>query len=300
MASDRNPVPAAIGVPHAPRLVASSSGGLGMSFFELDCRRPNIGFTKPVYDDAFVIALQLQACRDFDLYADGRPIRPQQFDAGSVAIFDLRTTLATDLRDPFHAIDLYLPLPALSAVAGELGAAKLDDLRHTPGRAVDDPTARSLLLSMRGALAAPPGHTSPLFVDHVAQALAAHVAHAYGGLRLPAPPEGGGLSPRHTRRVRELLDANLSGRILLADLAAACGLSIRQFTRAFRQTTGFAPHQWLLRRRIDKAMSLLAHTTQPLSLIATACGFADQSHFTRAFSRVAGMTPARWRRVSRS
>jgi AraC family transcriptional regulator len=108
--SDCNLVPDALVVPDAPRLVASASGGFGMSFFELACFRPDLGFTKPVRENAFVIALQLRRCPDFDLYADGRLIRPKQFEAGAVAIFDLRTTPATDLRDPFHAIDLYLPV----------------------------------------------------------------------------------------------------------------------------------------------------------------------------------------------
>ena len=61
----------------------------------------------------------------------------------------------------------------------------------------------------------------------------------------------------HARRVKEFLNAHLSGRILLTDLARTCDLSVRQFTRALRQTTGMAPHQWLLRQRIEKAKDLL-------------------------------------------
>jgi len=94
----------------------------------------------------------------------------------------------------------------------------------------------------------------------------------------------------HARRVKEFLNAHLSGRILLTDLARTCDLSVRQFTRAFRQTTGIAPHQWLLRQRIEKAKDLL-QGVQPLSTVASACGFADQSHFTRVFTPAVGMTP---------
>lgn len=256
-------IPDAVGLPDAPRLLASTAGGAGMSFFELDCRRRNVGVTKPVRENAFVIALQLRTCTDFDLYADGRLIRPRQFDAGAVAIGDLRTTLATDLRDPFHAIDLYLPTRALDMISDDLGLARVDELRHSPGTAVRDATIRDLLLSMRPALAAPAEHTSTLFVDHVAHAIATHVAHQYGGLLLPTVPNRGGLAPSQARRVKELLSANLSGRILLTDLAAACNLSVRQFTRAFRQTTGMAPHRWLLQRRIEKAQDLLRVPPDP-------------------------------------
>ena len=299
MASERNPVPGALGVPDAPRLLTSPSGGFGMSFFELDCFRPNIGLTKPVRDDAFLIALQLRKCQDFDLYEDGRLIRPQQFEAGAVAIFDLRTTLASDLRDPFHAVDLYLPFEALNAISDDLSLARIDGLYHPLGTAVMDTTVRDLLLSMRPALAAPADHTSPLFVDHVAHAIATHVAHTYGGLRVPTRPDRGGLAPLHARRVKEFLNAHLSGRILLTDLAKTCDLSVRHFTRAFRQTTGMAPHQWLLRQRIEKAKDLLAQGILPLSTVASACGFVDQSHFTRVFTRAVGLTPAEWRRMRR-
>jgi AraC family transcriptional regulator len=296
--SDRNPVPDAVGLPDAPQLFTSPSGGFGMSFFELDCFQPNVGLTKPVRENAFLISLQLKTCPDFDLYADGRMIQPEQFDAGAVAIYDLRTTLASDLRDPFHAIGLYLPVQALNAISDGLGAGRVNELRHTPGTAVPDATARDLLLSMRSALQAPAEHTSPLFVDHVAHALATHVVHRYGGQCLAARPNRGGLTPLQARRAMELLDAHLSGRILLKDLAAACNLSVRHFTRAFRQTTGMAPHQWLVQRRIEKAKDLLSQTVHPLSVVAADCGFADQSHFTGVFTRAVGATPAECRRLS--
>jgi AraC family transcriptional regulator len=295
----RNPVADAVGLSDAPRLLASTPGGAGMSFFELDCFRRNVGVTKPIRENAFLIALQLKTCPDFDLYADGRLIRPREFEAGAVAIGDLRTTLATDLRDPFHAIDLFLPTRALDMISDDLGLARVDELRHSPGTAVQDATIRDLLLSMRPALAAPPEQTSTLFVDHVAHAIATHVAHRYGGLVLPPVPNRGGLAPSQARRVKELLSANLSGGILLTDLAAACNLSVRQFTRAFRQTMGMAPHRWLLQRRIEKAQDLLARSTRSLANVAADCGFADQSHFTRVFTRAVGTTPGQWRRIRR-
>ncbi len=150
---------------------------------------------------------------------------------------------------------------------------------------------------MRPALAAPPAHTSSLFVDHVAHAIATHVAHAYGGLRAPTPWRRGGLAPVQARRARELLRANLSGRILLSDLANACELSVRQFTRAFRKSFHMAPHQWLLERRVDRARDLLVRSRRSLPEIAAECGFADQSHFTRVFTHAVGMTPAAYRQA---
>jgi transcriptional regulator GlxA family with amidase domain len=96
-----------------------------------------------------------------------------------------------------------------------------------------------------------------------------------------------------------MLEADLAGRLSLADLAQACGLSIRHFTRAFRQSTGLSPHQWLVRQRVERAKALLQGSSSTLSEIALACGFADQSHFSRLFSRATGTSPGVWRRARR-
>lgn len=295
-----NPVAEALSMPDTPILRTTAYCESGMAFLELDCCRQNFGLTQPVQEEAFLIALQLKTCPDFDLFADGRFIRPQQFNAGAIAIFDLRTNLATDLRDPFHAINLYLPIKALKNIAEELGAPAIDELRHRPGTAVMDAAATNLLLSMRPALAAGQKETPALFVDHMAMAMATHIASTYGCVRLPRRVYRGGLAPWQERRAKELLNANLAGGVSLSDLARACEVSVRHFTRAFRQSTGMTPHGWLLHYRIEKAKSLLANSPEELANVALNCGFADQSHFIRAFSHAVGVTPGRWRRFVRN
>ena len=54
------------------------------------------------------------------------------------------------------------------------------------------------------------------------------------------------------------------------------------------------PHRWLLKARVDASMKLLARGELPIAEIAIACGFADQSHFTRVFARITGVTPKVW------
>jgi len=65
-----------------------------------------------------------------------------------------------------------------------------------------------------------------------------------------------------------------------------------QFARTLQQ-------QWLVAARINSARDLLAQSEVPLAEIATMCGFADQSHFSRRFACVNGTSPARWRREQR-
>jgi AraC-like DNA-binding protein len=110
----------------------------------------------------------------------------------------------------------------------------------------------------------------------------------------------GGLASWQVRRALGLLEAHLDGNISPVQLAQECGLSPSHFARAFRISTGLAPHQWLLHHRVEKAKAALRDSEASLSVIALACGFADQSHFTRVFSRCAGISPAAWRRAMRS
>jgi AraC family transcriptional regulator len=99
---------------------------------------------------------------------------------------------------------------------------------------------------------------------------------------------------RHTEQV---LRESLDGEITLAHLAGECRLSVAHFARAFKQTTGQTPHRWLLERRVEHAKGLLLTSALPLAKVAAACGFADQAHFTRVFSRIVGTGPGAWRRV---
>ncbi len=93
------------------------------------------------------------------------------------------------------------------------------------------------------------------------------------------------------------MSEDLGGRIRLDQIAKACGLSLRHFSRAFRQSLGIPPHQWLLDQRIRHAKELLRDPGLPLFDIAIACGFGDQSHFSRAFFRAVGLSPGLWRRM---
>jgi AraC-like DNA-binding protein len=113
-----------------------------------------------------------------------------------------------------------------------------------------------------------------------------------------APPRGnsrGGLRPRVRQRVRELMETNLAGGISIQALASAANLSLSHFARAFKQSEGITPHDFLIGCRVRRASRLLAETDEPLSSIAYSCGFADQSHFARQFREHVGVTPSRYR-----
>jgi AraC-like DNA-binding protein len=105
----------------------------------------------------------------------------------------------------------------------------------------------------------------------------------------------GGLPPRVSRRVREYLEARLDENISVQALAGLAKLSISHFTRAFKQSEGLPPHEYLVRCRVQRVQELLAETDLPLAEIALASGFSDQSHCARRFREHVGLTPSRYR-----
>jgi AraC-like DNA-binding protein len=95
------------------------------------------------------------------------------------------------------------------------------------------------------------------------------------------------------------VEAHLDGDPSIIDLARECGLSSSHFARAFSRTTGMPPHRWLMKRRVERAKHLLATGELELAQIALACGFVDQSHLNRVFTRFEDCAPGRWRWLRR-
>jgi AraC-like DNA-binding protein len=93
------------------------------------------------------------------------------------------------------------------------------------------------------------------------------------------------------------IDSNLGQSIRNEDLAALLRLNISHFARAFRESVGESPHEYVIRRRVERARELMLSTAASLSEIALDCGLADQSHLTRLFRRYFGESPAAWRRA---
>jgi len=105
-----------------------------------------------------------------------------------------------------------------------------------------------------------------------------------------------GLAPWQTRKVKEFIDASLDSPIRLRDCASEARLSASYFSYAFKATFGTTVCQYIRSRRIERAQRLMLLSTEPLSQIALACGFADQAHYCRVFRDSVGLTPNAWRR----
>jgi AraC family transcriptional regulator len=181
--------------------------------------------------------------------------------------------------DPLHLGRLINPLP------DEMAPVRL---RRT--YAVASPQIAHLMLALRAeADEQNPGGLAA--VEAVTSALGYHLVRA-AGIEQPRPVRAhGGLSAVAKRRVLELIDAALDTKLTVERLAHEVGLSPAHFARAFKETLGRAPHQYLLELRLERARRLLETAGASLSDIAQRTGFADQAHFTRLFKRAFGTTP---------
>ncbi|MBB4120161.1 helix-turn-helix domain-containing protein [Martelella radicis] len=106
----------------------------------------------------------------------------------------------------------------------------------------------------------------------------------------------GGLTTWQRRRVVSYVEENLSRSIRIEEMASLARLSKSHFSRAFRESFGDSPYNYVLVRRVARAKELMIATRAPLSEIALDCGMCDQAHFCRVFKRAVGTSPDRWRR----
>jgi AraC-like DNA-binding protein len=112
----------------------------------------------------------------------------------------------------------------------------------------------------------------------------------------PRPPQRRAAScPRPVSLARDYLAGNLASNPSLSELSQVAGLSRFHLLRVFSRETGLTPHAYQVQLRLQKARALM-RAGQPLAEAAMASGFSDQSHLTRHFKRVYGLTPGQYRK----
>jgi AraC family transcriptional regulator len=284
-------------VEDAPAIVTKTLRKAEIAVTEIRCDDPLPGMSGSFQrEDAFLVGLHLRDFPRHEYWEDGQRAPMCDLRAGEMCICDLKRDPVAVLDKPYHSVHFYLPRAALNAIADDVNAPRIGDLNYKPGQGIDDATIFSLGSTTLPALGHP-DQANRLFVDPIALAVGIHVAQTYGGMRPVSRPARGGLAPWQERRAKEILNANLDGGVPLKDVARECRLSVSHFSRAFRRTMGVAPHNWLLMQRIEVAKEKLRDTRLSLLDVALACGFADQSHLTRVFTGMVGVSPGAWRRA---
>lgn len=246
-------------------------------------------------NNGYLVCLQRRDLPAGPYWVDGRPMPRMPLNSGQFLLLDLNEEHSSLTYGTVDCISIYASREALDRFQEEHALRPVGRLRAARGVAFDDYVIRNLGESLLPAFERP-DTANQLFVDHVALALLSHLTASYGEQPAVLRPTRGGLAPWQERRTKDMLLAHIDGKIGLVELARECGLSRSHFARAFRMTTGMPPHQWLLARRIELAQDLLRNSKLSLQEIAIRCGFTDQSHFTKVFSRMMHMSPGEWRR----
>ena len=211
------------------------------------------------------------------------------YAAGDLALCDRHHGEWVGLMNVPH-LQLGISDAALTAAADESNG----EIELHPHRKFADSRLGALVTAVHAEMVAgfPSGR---LFLDSIEQAMAVALVSGQAVSHRPVRVSRGGLGPARLRRITDLVHARLEDELGLYELAQSVGLSTAHFARMFRKSTGETPHQFVLRRRLERAKAMLRAPDARILDVAVACGFKTQQHFAQVFRDVCGVSPTRYR-----
>ena len=138
-----------------------------------------------------------------------------------------------------------------------------------------------------------------LYLDSLAVSVAARLVRCHSSISAESEKPNGRLLGRRLKDVLSYIEDNLSQNLSLDDIAGVAGLSVSHFKGLFRESVGLPVHQYVIRRRVERAKSLLGEGKMPISQIALETGFAHQSHLAHHMRRLLGVSPRALREMIR-
>jgi AraC family transcriptional regulator len=251
--------------------------------FELD----NPGLTH------HLVVLYLRPPDRMSFRAEGL-VRHEPPAPGSLVVIPAGAPARVRWRGPRESVYVLLGPRLFARVAAE--ACDLDLGRVTLPVAYDlsHPPIRAAMLALQAELTSG-GAGGRLLAQSLGNVLAVHLLRQFAAPGQAGARPGGGLPRKKLRAVLEYIEEHLDGALTLDDLAAVAHLSRFHFARLFKHSTGLPPHQYVVARRVERAKGLLrGGGGLALADVAAEVGFACQSHLTRHFQRLVGVTPGRF------
>jgi AraC-like DNA-binding protein len=267
--------------------------GITISRVVSDTPNPDVTLP-PKLEAGYSIHLHHKTLLDGETWIDGKHAEMPPIMVGSICIFDLETSPVARVHDPLDFTRFGISQATVMDLAYERGQSTSGRLR-IPGLGHPDPVIQSLALALVNRAKMFGQETDSLFADWIGLAFHPHLIDTYGETPATGPVRWS-IAPWRLRRACEMMMEKLSAPLSIAEIAAAVDMTPEYFARAFRQAVGEPPHRWLMRKRIDRAKQLMKVSRSSLAEVAWACGFVDQSHLTKVFSRMEGVTPGVWRR----
>ncbi|WP_347554227.1 helix-turn-helix transcriptional regulator [Robbsia sp. KACC 23696] len=247
----------------------------------------------PAADRGFLLGVSLRGGHRRRLLR-GRSAATHDFSENAIYIRDFADPYRAALSGAFDFMLVEFSHDWLARLGADVTRRPVGGLRNRTG--CRDDTLGHLMRAMLPAFALP-DDSQALFLEQIGLAVGCHLVSQYAGSPVTTQPRRAVLSAPQVARAKELLSATGAGvGVSIESIAAECRLSPSYFIRAFRGSMGQTPYQWQLTQRIARAQVWLAQGAMTLVDVASACGFSDQAHFTRVFSKVVGVSPGQWRR----
>lgn len=247
---------------------------------------------------ALLIAVQLRPLFQHQLWLDGRKQVSPPYAAGAVTMVDLQSRPVANLMGAYECVQMYFPQSALDNLSE---IEEIPFLRNVPLLL----GASDRMLEALGRLASfavnPIGAGSAILLETMLAGVCRHVSSHYGGAKIgpSSPRKVSILSAPQERQIKEYIDAYLDTNISLITLANLCTMRPSNFLRAFKNTFGTSPQQWITDQRLRRARHSLVFGDESLAAVAVSCGFHDQSHFSRVFRSTEGIPPGAWKLQNR-
>ncbi|HEY1943876.1 MAG TPA: helix-turn-helix transcriptional regulator [Roseiarcus sp.] len=247
-------------------------------------------------EDAYTLHLNRRSSTSISLYGRFGGRQRHDIPFHGATLFDLSDLPMVEVEGRYDMTRVYLPRRRMISIAESM--SRRSDVKLRPPTPGFDDRIIANLLNMIDCAFETPARITQLFVDEVSVLLMSHLIHNYSDAS-PVERSRGGLASWQERLAKDILFTRLSNPPTIDELGQACGVSARHFIRAFRQSTGRTPHQWLMLERALKAKDLLEHSDRTLAEISTLCGYANQGHFCRAALRYFGKSPSMARRQAK-
>ena len=177
--------------------------------------------------DSYMAVMHLRPFPAHQEWCDGQIVDIKAMEIGSARIYDLRQSWMSDLPEPFHTVNFFIPHAALHELCYELGAPGIEEIR-LPAHAIYRDTVMLNLASAVLPALQNPSDSNSFFVDHIFAAFSYHIAVTYGRLHFPERKQVG-LAPWQERRAKDFMLERLDSALSLGRRWPSCGLSPNYF-----------------------------------------------------------------------
>ena len=222
-----------------------------------------------------------------------RIMRPM--GSGNVGVVPPRAPFTHQWHQPLDVIHIAMDASLLEAINSDADGKKELELR--PTAYVEDSLINGIALALREEVRTS-YPTGVSYGEALGTMLAAHLVRRYAVFDPHPRADRNRLTGDQLRSVVDYVEDRLDSSLSLHDLAGVVGMNVYSFLRSFSRSTGMPPHQYILRRRVERAKTLLIHRQLSIAEIAVRCGFYSQSHLTTAFHRLTQLTPHDFRRIA--